>query len=351
MGKTATHIEILQNKIDECRSRGLSLDLIRDLFKAVNCEQPRQWRSIPIILNTLTIDKVDELSESVAKELEKQRTYNDKFFVLYDEYDIKDLDVINNFFLGLKNNSNLLPEYDYTLDSSYSLNEKESSYIHRFTKKRETFSKEEIDLDKLNKTTQSELDEFDKVLGVKATEILCFDSMVIDFENKLLVLQLDLASLIKSSDFDKNIEVFLKMLNELITKGIGKLYCLDKKSNGVNFYPCISKFYTNIEGFVTRLSFTTSKGVHHETLKGAATDIRKADYHIGGKAKENGIIYPYRITKKFEINKNSKPQVFIGVHYQYYAKPGSKFLGNARIFDVLDHNAYEYVIKKLLENR
>lgn len=346
-----TSVEVLQNKIDECRSRGFSLDLVRDLFKEMKCEEPRQWRSIPIILKSITKEKVDEFSKTVEKVLEKHRTYNDKFFILFDECDVDTLEIINDFFLGMKNNSNLVSGYDYNFNQSIALTEKKTSYIHRFTKKREIFSKEEIDVEKLAKTTQSELDEFDKILGVKATEILCFDSLVVDLDNQLLVLQLDLASLIKSSDFDKNIEVFLKMLNELITLGIGKNYCLDKKSNGVNFYPCIGKFYNNVEGFVTRLSFTTSKGVHHETLKGAATDIRKADYHIGGKAKENGIIYPYRITKKFEINKNSKPQVFIGVHYQYYAKSGSKFLGNAKIFDVLDYESFIYIIKKLLENR
>lgn len=89
--------------------------------------------------------------------------------------------------------------------------------------------------------------------------------------------------------------------------------------------------------------------MHHETLKGAATDIRTADYHLGGKAKE-GVIHPYRITKKFDMDSRNKPQAFLGVRYQYYAKAGSKFLANARIFDIYNYQSYLFIIKKLIEN-
>lgn len=335
-------------KIEECRSRAIALEDLRKLLKSYGAEEPRQWRSIASNILKLDSKKFSELDIAVSKLLEKHRTFNDKIITLYADIDESQLIELNEQFKNICKDSGQDVGYGYVTDSTIQLSENDSIYVHRFIKKREVYNKEEIDLNDLTKDTQTEFSEFDKVIGVRAIEITCFDSIFLDLEKKSLAVQLDLASQLRASDVDKSIEVFFKMLNQIIVESIGKRSKLDK-SDGINFYPCIKKFYENPEAYVTKLSFTTSKGVHHETLKGAATDIRKADYHIGGKAKENGVIYPYRINKKFKI-KDKAPEVFVGVRYQYYAKPGSKFLGVAHLNNVLDLESYTYVINKLIEN-
>ncbi|HHL1991317.1 hypothetical protein NQ659_07250 [Acinetobacter baumannii] len=340
----------LQLIIDECRIRGITLDDFRRSFRSVSAEQPKQWRSIPSILSMLNQENLEKLSEKIKKLLENHRLYNDKLLVIYENQDNAYLQELDQLFNKITVENKQL-DNSYVADSSYILSQKDKVSLHHFRKIRDIFSKEDIDIDRLPKDAQSELNEFDRIIGVRATKLDCYDAVIFDFKENLMILQLDLISMLNAGEIDKNIEDFLKTLNSLISSNIGNTYKIDKKTNAVNLYPCITNFYKNSEGAITRLSFTTSKGVHHETLKGAATDIRKADYHIGGKAKESGNIYPYRVTKKFELDIDNKPQAFIGVKYNYFAKPGAKFLASARIFDVMNFTSYTYIISKIIENR
>lgn len=346
----STEQEILQKKIDECRTRGITLDDFRKSFSSISVEQPKQWRSIPSILNLLDKKTLAKLAKKVEHLLMCHRFYNDKLLIIYENQDITSLKKLDDFFTELTT-ANESIGYNYVADNSYTLSEQDETTLHHFRKVRDLFSKEDIDVSKFQKDTQSDLNEFDRLIGVRATELNCYDAIIFDFKKRTMLLQLDLISMINAGEVDKNIDDFLKTLNILISENLGDAFKINKKTTAINLYKCIQNFYNNTEGAVTRLSFTTSKGVHHETLKGVATDIRKADYHIGGKAKESGNISPYRIIKKFELDVNNKPQAFIGVRYNYFTKPVSKFLASARIFDVMNYKSYIYILGKIIENR
>ena len=340
--------ELLQNCIDECRNRAISFDDIKSLFSAEAVEQPKQWRSVPSVIAHLSDNKLTTLLEKANLFLENQKKYNNKLIVLYENLSAHKIKNIKTVFENLKITDTL--EYGYSFDKQYieSINS-DSLTIFTFKKIRSVFLKEDIDLDALTSDTRSEFLDFDHLVGVKAKKISCFDSLIIDEKNARIIIQIDLVSILRSSDVDKNLDLFTIMINNVISAQLNTSYVLDKKVEALNLYGCINNFYNKSEGTVTNLSFTTSKGVHHETLKGAATDIRTADYHLGGKAKE-GTIYPYRITKKFKLNATNQPQAFLGVRYQYYAKPGGKSLSNARLFDVYNYQSYLLIVRKLIEN-
>lgn len=346
----STEQETLQKTIDECRTRGITLEDFRKSFSSVSVEQPRQWRSIPSILELLDKENLAKLSKKIENLLECHRFYNDKLLVIYEDQDIAFLKKLDELFTKITT-ANESVGYDYIADCSYDLSEQDETTLHHFRKVRDLFSKEDIDVSKLPKDTQSDLNEFDRLIGVRATKLNCYDAIIFDFKKKNMILQLDLISMMNAGEVDKNIDDFLKILNIIISKNLGSAFKINKKTTAINLYGCIKNFYDNTEGAVTRLSFTTSKGVHHETLKGIATDIRKADYHIGGKAKESGNVFPYRVTKKFELDIDNKPQAFIGVRYNHFTKPGSKFLASARIFDVMNYKSYIHILSKIIENR
>lgn len=336
--------------IDECRKRGITLEDLRKYFRAISAEQPKQWRSISSILEMLTIEKIEKLTKDVKNLLLNHRLYNDKLLVVYENQDIEILKALDDLFTNISEKNKGI-SCDYVSDISYDLSKDDEFILHHFRKVRDLFSKEDIDIEKLPKDTRSELNEFDKVIGIRATKLNCYDAILFDLKNCLMIIQLDLISMMNAGEVDKNIDDFLKALNSIIENSLGNSFKIEKKTAAINVYGCIGNFYSNQEGAITRLSFTTSKGVHHETLKGAATDIRKADYHIGGKAKESGQVFPYRVTKKFELDRDNKPQAFIGVKYNYFTKPGSKFLASARIFDVMNYKSYVYILNKIIENR
>ncbi|WP_312050159.1 hypothetical protein [Acinetobacter courvalinii] len=349
---TAAEKTVLDRNIKEIRDRAIHFDHVKRLFKSVLLEEPKQWRSIPNIIETITPAALTKLVTISTELLEKHRLFNDKLVIIFENQTVDFLKKIQQALDDDFKQKSISLGFGYqkyeisTLDK-----EKEPARIFRFIKERNVYSKEEINVEALDQTTQSKLSEYDQILGVRSAEINCYDALIIDHKQSFLILQIDLVSLIRSSELDKDIEAFIKMLNTILERKFGKGFRIAPKNTAINLYKCIQNFYNKDEGFVTKLSFTTSKGVHHETLKGAATDIRKADYHIGGKANESGKISAYRITKKFEIDPNNKPQAYIGVRFQYFNKPGNKYLGNARIFDVLSYSSYAFIIKKLLENR
>lgn len=343
---------VLQEHIDEYRNRGIHFDEVKALFIAVDVEQPKQWRSVPNIIAHLSEEKLKELLKKAKIFLDNQKNFNDKLIVLYTGLLKEQLNTIDEALSAVFGTSEVL-EYGYSRESIEDISNEKivsgSLKFFKFKKVRSVFLKEDIDFETLNAETKAEFIEFDKIVGVKAKNIVCFDSVVIDKDNKSVILQLDLVSLLRTSDVDKNIDLFQIMVNKVITNKFSNLRILDKNSNVLNLYGCIKNFYDKSEGAITKLSFTTSKGVHHETLKGAATDIRTADYHLGGKARE-GTINPYRVSKKFNLDAKNNPQAFLGVRYQYYAKAGSKVLSTARIFDIYNYQSYLLIIKKLLEN-
>lgn len=158
---------------------------------------------------------------------------------------------------------------DYIANASYDLSQKEAVSLHHFRKVREIFSKENIDINRFSEDVQSELKAFDHIIGVRATKLNCYDAIIFNFKENIMIIQLDLISMLNAGEIDKNIEDFLRTLNTLISNKLGNNFKIDKKTNAINLYPCIENFYKNIEGTITRLSFTTSKGVHNETLKKA----------------------------------------------------------------------------------
>lgn len=343
---------VLQECINEYRNRGIHFDEIRTLFASADLEQPKQWRSVPAIIAHLSNEKLTELLKKASLFLENQKKFNDKLIVVYKDLSTDQLEKIESALSNTLENDTSL-EYSYSVDAIEEVSSEGSIddklLFFKFKKTRSVFLKEDIDFENLNEEAKAEFVEFDKLVGIKAKKIICYDSLVIDKKENILIIQLDLVGLLRSSDLDKNLDLFQIMINKVISEKNGNAYILDRKANVVNLYGCIKNFYDNSEGLITKLSFTTSKGVHHETLKGAATDIRTADYHLGGKAKE-GVIHPYRVTKKFNLDSKNNPQAFLGVRYQYYAKAGSKFLATARIFDIYNYQSYLFIIKKLLEN-
>lgn len=344
----------LVSMIIECESRRISLDILSKIFAKQNIEVAHRWQSLKTKAKICTDRELDKLQKNISNLLNNHILYDDKIVIIFDcfeQAELFELQAVLSNSLDHANND-LFEDSNYIFSYSKTINE--NINIFGFHIIREVYERKELTEKDLGEIASIELKEFDRIVGYRPVKIDCYDSIIIDTSKNLLILQLDLGSIIIANAYDKFTNNLIKCLNNILIKLNATACRIESRSAAINLYSCMKKFYNNAEGEVTKVSFTSSKNNHHETLKNNARDVRKADYHVKGKAAEElvgGKISPYRVSKRFSNTANNWPQVNVGVHYRYFAKPGSKILHDAHIFDISCYDDYVYIIDKILANR
>lgn len=343
-----TVIENITDIIEQCKKREISCSEIATVFDLLGLERPKRWNSIQKILQQTDEKKLNKLVHKMGSFLENHQYFNNKQICIFKLNDTDRDRLLSK--IRPENINVIQDEMSDTLDEmKFQLNEIkeiEDCIIIKFSKTRKVKLKEAINLSIFNEDVQQNFDQYNELIGVKHETITCHDSIILN--NNLLILQLDLANLfsIKELELYQNelLEVFRNSLNYI---GI------QNKPTPINFFNCINNFYNKENGYVVELSFITTKGVHHEKLKANARDIRKANYHIGGK-KEEGIISPYRNTKRFDINSKFNGayqiEIFVGVSHHYFNQAGSHTLKYANIYGIKDIQGYQKTIEIIMSN-
>ncbi|OUY08535.1 hypothetical protein [Acinetobacter populi] len=344
----------LVDKIKLCEERRIDLDIIENIFEKAGVDVAHRWGSLTNEAVRCSDTKASQIEEKLTVFLENHIRYDNKIVMVYDHLSEDNIQEFIEAFIKVYSDSTSFDSTEYIADSCHQITENLIFYNFRIV--REVSERKELTMSDLGDLGEEVLGQYSRIIGYRPVKITCFDALAIDIKNKRLILQLDLGSIVLANAVDKFFHNLRVSINKAIRKA-GVTNCrIPDKTQFINLYTTIQNFYDNGEGEVTKASFSTSKNNHHETLRDRARDIRKAEYHLRGKAAEEalgGKIRPYRISKRFERITNTWPQVYTGVHYRYFNKAisGEKNLYEAHIFDIKSYNDYLFIIDKILANR
>ncbi|NUG13299.1 hypothetical protein HUN13_17115, partial [Acinetobacter seifertii] len=337
-----------------CEERRIDLDIVVDIFEKVGVDVAHRWGSLSSEAVRCSDTEALKIEEKLLVLLENHIRYDNKLIMVFDHLTEDEIQEFINAFITVYSDNTSFEGTEYIADSCHQV--EEDLILYNFKIVREVSERKELTESDLGHFAEEVLSKYNRVIGYRPVQITCFDGVALDLKNKRLVLQLDLGSIILANAVDKFFNDLKLSINKAFRK-VGVTNCrIPDKAQFVNLYNTIQNFYDNEEGEITKASFSTSKNNHHETLRDRARDIRKAEYHLRGKAAEEalgGKIRPYRISKRFERITDIWPQVYTGVHYRYFNKAisGPKNLYEAHIFDIKSYDDYIYIINKILTNR
>jgi len=341
----------LIDNIKICEERRIDLSIVEDIFEREGIEVIHRWSSLTAAAASCGDEAATNIAEKVDKLLTNHILYDDKLIMILDRLFEDESHEFNDAFSEIYSVDEAFSDSDYIADSSYDVGNGVSIYCFKIV--REISERKELTESDLGELA-SVLDKYNRVIGYRPVKVTCYDAVIVDTTKNRVILQLDLGSIVLANAVDKFFHKLITSINKAFdVAGVTNCRLLEK-IQFENLYTAIQKFYDNEEGEVTSASFSTSKNNHHETLRDRARDIRKAEYHLRGKAAEEalgGKIRPYRISKRFERATNKWPQVYAGVHYRYFNKPGGKSLYEAHIFDINSYKDYTFMIDKILANR
>lgn len=343
----------LVDKIKFCEGRRIDLDIVEDIFEKAGVDVAHRWGSLTSEAVRCSDTKASQIEEKISTLLENHIRYDNKLIMVFNHLTDDDIHEFINAFIKVYSDSTSFEGTEYTADSCHEVTE--DLILYNFKIVREVSERKELTMSDLGNLAEDVLGQYSRIIGYRPVKITCFDALAIDIKNKRLILQLDLGSIVLANAVDKFFQNLRVSINKAFRK-LGVINCrVPEKAQFSNLYTTLQNFYDNEEGEVTKASFSTSKNNHHETLRDRARDIRKAEYHLTGKAAEEaqgGKIRPYRISKRFERITNTWPQVYTGVHYRYFNKniSGVKNLYEAHIFDIKSYDDYIFIIDKILAN-
>ncbi|WP_179998639.1 hypothetical protein [Acinetobacter sp. YH12239] len=341
----------LIRKIKMCEERRIDLGIIEEIFEQAGVEVAHRWSSLTSEAAVCSDTKAEKIEKVIGKLLTNHIYFDDKLIMVFDRLNEDEAQDFISAFSDIYSTDEALVDSEYVSHSCKNINA--NFTIFNFKIMREVLERKELteeDLGELGET----LSKYNRIVGYRPVEITCYDAVIIDTLNNRLILQLDLGSIVLANAVDNFFNKLRSNINKAF-KNSGIFNCrIPEKAQFENLYTCIQNFYDNSEGEVTKASFSTSKNNHHETLRDRARDIRKAEYHLRGKAAEEAIggkIRSYRISKRFERVTDQWPQVYVGIHYRYFNKSGAKNLYEAHIFDIKSYDDYQFTINKILANR
>ena len=344
----------LLDKIKFCEERRIDLDIVEEIFEKVGVDVAHRWGSLTSEAVRCSDTKASQIEEKLSAILENHIRYDNKLIMVFDQLTEDDIQEFINAFIKVYSDSTSFDGTEYVADSCHQI--AGDLILYNFKIVREVSERKELTESDLGDFAEEVLSKYKRIIGYRPVQIICFDALALDLKNKRLVLQLDLGSIVLANAVDKFFNNLKVSINKAFRK-VGVTNCrIPDKAQFINLYTTMQNFYDNEEGEITKASFSTSKNNHHETLRDRARDIRKAEYHLRGKAAEEalgGKIRPYRISKRFERITNTWPQVYTGVHYRYFNKniSGMKNLYEAHIFDIKSYDDYIFIINKILVNR
>lgn len=348
-------VEVLQNEIKNllvlCQMREVPLKEIQSIFREnEDLGSDRNYPRLSVKINNYSnLDTLKNIRDKISDIFESHKDYDDKKIEIYK---------VSNDIISIEQNLDLLfDNKDIPIIDEISVNENEfiaymkktinSNLIsYQFIQKREIEVRKDIDPSKF-----SDLDgNYTKIYGLKKVELVCFDAIWIDKENKIVIIMIDLHSLTHSYVSDVVKDKFLKFVNKIISKNL--------LVSRMNLYPRIKALYDSpIDKMygVIDLNFVTKEGTtHHEKIRSDVKDLRKATYHKSGvnglkNTINNGTnlneeIDPYRIS--FACYKNDVI-IKLNSNYREIYSMSTRALYNAQIVNARSLVHLKYVLKQL----
>lgn len=303
------------------------------------------------------LEKLKKIDSALEYLVYSHMLFDDKFVSIYTEVSEVDRlkDILDAYF------DKELSKKFFGLTEKYApyqkINISDVATIYQFGIVREVPIKEILDKSDIK---QEIFEKYQEVYGVRKIPLSCYDSLIIDVENKRITTCVDLTRVLgtNTTNTAKN------NLNVNLRKIINNKKLSSFLDESLNLFPCIQKLYSqpkdNRSLGVTLLSFLTPAGTsHEETLKSGNKDLRIATYHEKGvegvknekkdKVPLNNDITPYRITMKYYRDVGDL-EVTLKSNYRMAHTPNPS-LSEASIYGTRSPEELEFILQKLLTLR
>lgn len=297
----------LKSMIDFLRNRGLKIgEIVDDLQEDIKL--PKRWSSVPNHIDSLKFSKVN--TDNIAK-AHKNLASKIKNILLYNNKLIKVLNVNEESFSKLLNyfqesvNNRLK---DYSIDSLINDTDTDVSFqIEMDGKKLAFYFKYVVNdyarVDIEDRVTRSLREEFSNIIGLKKVNFPALNSYTFDLENKVIIVSVDLAGIVKSSNLNVEMSNFSIRLKKTVED-------TTFPDHSKNLFPKIKAFYDKSEGVANDLSLKTADGViYHAHANKRHPDARESIYHKTGVKGVNGLINVFRIFMAFDTKRKTQYKI------------------------------------------
>lgn len=341
--------EILTDTIKMYRKRGLSLrNHVNPIMKKNGFKVEASWNATFSEIDQakdgeITKDLLLRAINSLEENLTNRILFDDKFASI-TKLDEK-FDEVLMFLKSLEfENISSVNKHEITLQDENDINihySSENLEIFILKKTRTYTVKEELGINALKLEHQN--DDYEKLIAFTEVSIPCFDSIIMDSENKIAIFTVDLASIFQVD----NLRGAIAHLKQFIRDGSNKSIFIPDKN--LNLYDCIQELYIEDEGYVKELAFKTDDGVaHYENTKRGIKCIKDSDFHIAGS--DAADVEAYKVKKAYDSTLQ-KQECFVYLASSWYILNGvaqDRRLGDFSIsaFSTKDFNK---IISKLLQ--
>ncbi len=287
--------------IDFLRNRGLKIgEIVDDLQKEIKL--PKRWSSVSKLIDDLKFSKIN--ADTILN-AHKHLASNIENILLYNNKLVKVLDVNEDTFeklltyfqqstdetLAAYSVGQLINDTDIDISFQKELGEKKLAFYFKYVVT--DYARVDIE-DRVSKDLR---EEFSNIIGLKKVSFPALNSYTFDLENRVIIVSVDLAGIVKSSNLNVEMSKFSIRLKKTVE---GTTF----SDHSRNLFPKIKIFYDENEGVANDLSLKTADGViHHVHANQRHPDARKSVYHETGVKGVNGLINVFRILMAFDTKR------------------------------------------------
>lgn len=293
--------------IDFLRNRGLKIgEIVDNLQKEIKL--PKRWSSVSVYIDNLKFSKIN--IDSIVN-AHKHLVSDIKNILLYNNKLIKVLAVNEDTFEQLLNyfqQSIDMTLLDYSADQLINATDIDISFHQILEEKKLAFYfkyvvTDDARVDIEDRVSEDLREEFSKIIGMKKVSFPAINSYIFDLENKVIIVSMDLAGIVRSSNLNVEMSNFSIRLKKTVK---GTTF----PDHARNLFPKIKAFYDKHEGVANDLSLKTADGViYHVHANQRYPDARKSVYHQTGVKGVNGLINVFRIFMYFDTKRKTQYKI------------------------------------------
>lgn len=340
----------IMSKIDIAQDRKIHFIDVIQCFDVAKTSVKASANSIrPSVKKCSDFNKLKVLIAELDSLLERHALFANKAIMIFNGIDKNDTDSLNYVLDKVFHQ----PSYDLGspyLGAPYKIYNLNAVKIYTFLTKRTVRYENDVDMSKVTFDTTYDHPTFTALVGIIEKTITCYDAIIVDPLNKRVIVQADMASILKHKKESDVIKSLCGVVNHFDEKS----FKLNFRDNSLNVFKCVRNFYddTKSKG-VVELRFFGSDGVSHSAKSpNKKIDIRDTNVHKGGVKEELANaqhIRSYYIIKNVPINSDS-PLITIGMDRRLYDASGTlpetkiSFLDDCKTFA-----SYFHCIDKIIQ--
>lgn len=293
--------------IDFLKNRGLKIgQIVDDLQKEIKL--PKRWASVSSYIDNLKFSKVN--LDTIVN-AHKQLASDIRNILLYNNKLVKVMNVNEDSFEKLltyfkeSTDKTLL---DYSIDKMINNTDMDIVFQEKMSEKKLAFyfkyvvtDYARVDIE--DRVTKDLREEFSNIIGLKKVNFPALNSYTFDLENRVIIVSVDLAGIVRSS----NLSVEMSKFSIRLKKTVKNTTFPDHPRN---LFPKIKEFYDKNEGVANELSLKTADGViYHVHANQRYPDARKSIYHKTGVQGVKGLINVFRIFMAFDTKRKTQYKI------------------------------------------